>query len=150
MAASATLHCLIGCAVGELIGVTIGTHADFGMRSTVLLASGLSFVSGYVFSTVPVVRAGVKFRSALRLVLAADTVSILTMVIADNLCMLLIPGAFDKDLANPVYWLSRAIALTAAFITAWPVNYYLLTRGKGHALTHEYMGHSEHQHSHEH
>lgn len=148
MAASATLHCLIGCAIGELIGVTIGTHAGFGIRGTVLLASSLSFVSGYASSTIPIVRSGLRFWAALRLVFAADTVSILTMTIADNICMMLIPGAFDKDLAHPVYWLSRVIAMTFAFIAAWPVNYYLLSKGKGHALAHQFhqSGHEDHQH----
>lgn len=136
MAASATLHCLIGCAIGEMIGVTIGTHAGFSMASTVLFASILSFISGYAFSTVPIIRTGMRFWAALKLIFAADTLSIATMTLVDNLCMLLIPGAFDKDLTNPVYWLSRIIALSSAFIVAWPVNYYLLRRGKGHALTH--------------
>jgi len=140
MAASATLHCLIGCAIGELVGVTIGTHVGFSVTGTILLAGSLSFVSGYTFSTIPIVRAGVKFWSALRLIFAADTVSIVTMTVADNISMMLIPGAFDKDLSHPVYWLSRIIAMTAAFIAAWPVNYYLLQKGKGHALTHQYHG----------
>lgn len=138
MALSATLHCLTGCAVGELIGVTIGTHTGMAPHQTVILASVLSFVSGYTVSTWPIMRAKVPFFKALRLVFAADTLSILSMTIADNLLMLLIPGAMDKNLANPVYWLSRAIALTTAFVVAYPVNAYLLKRGKGHALTHEY------------
>jgi hypothetical protein len=146
MAASATLHCLIGCAVGEMVGVTIGTHANFGIGNTLILASGLSFVSGYAFSTLPIVRSGMKFWAALKLVFVADTISILTMTIADNICMVLIPGAFEKDLSHPVYWLSRIISLSAAFIVAWPVNYYLLTKGKGHALTHQYM-HSDPKHT---
>jgi hypothetical protein len=139
MAASATLHCLIGCAIGELIGVTIGTSVGFLPRETVILAGVLSFVSGYSVSTWPLVKAKVPFRKALRLVLAADTVSILTMTITDNLLMLLIPGAMDKNLANPIYWLSRTISLSAAFVAAYPVNIYLLKRGKGHAITHGYM-----------
>jgi len=134
MAASATLHCLIGCAIGELVGVTIGTHVGIGRENTVILAALLSFASGYTFSVIPIVRAGTKFWSALKLIFAADTVSILTMTIVDNICMLLIPGAFDKDLSHPVYWLSRVIAMSLAFIAAWPVNYYLLKKGKGHAL----------------
>lgn len=150
MAASATLHCLIGCAVGELVGVTIGTHFGFGVTGTVILAGSLSFVSGYTFSTIPILRAGVKFWAALRLIFVADTVSIVTMVLADNICMMIIPGAFDKDLSHPVYWLSRIIAMIAAFIAAWPVNYYLLKKGKGHALTHQFHGvsHTEHHTSH--
>ena len=141
MAASATLHCLIGCAIGELIGVTVGTHIGIGRENTVILAALLSFISGYTFSVIPIVRSGMKFWSALKLIFAADTVSILTMTIADNICMLLIPGAFDKDLSHPVYWLSRIIAMSVAFLAAWPVNYYLLKKGKGHALHgHHHMG----------
>lgn len=141
MAASATLHCLTGCAIGEIIGVTIGTHAGFAAHQTVLLASVLSFVSGYSVSTWPLIKAGLTFIKALRLVFAADTVSILTMTIADNLIMLLVPGAMNKDLAHPVYWISRVLSLSAAFIAAFPVNLYLLKKGKGHALTHGYHDH---------
>lgn len=144
MAASATLHCLIGCAVGELVGVTIGTHMGIGMANTVILAIVLSFISGYTFSVVPIVRTGMKFWPALKLIFAADTVSIVTMTVADNIMMLSIPGAFDKDLTHPVYWLSRIIAMSVAFIAAWPVNYYLLRKGKGHALTH-HMHHDTHE-----
>jgi len=139
MAASATLHCLIGCVVGELIGVTIGTHSGIGRENTIVLAFVMSF------SVVPMMRAGMKFISALKLVFAADTISILTMTIVDNITMLTIPGAFDKDLSHPVYWLSRAIAVALAFLAAWPVNYYLLTKNKGHALHHEHHGH-QHEH----
>lgn len=138
MALSATLHCLLGCAIGEIIGVTIGTHFGFAPHSTIILAAILSFVSGYTVSTWPLLRAKVPFRKALRLVFAADTLSILTMTIMDNLMILIIPGAMDKDLTHPVYWLSRIASLTAAFIVAFPVNVYLLKRGKGHALTHQY------------
>jgi Domain of unknown function (DUF4396) len=136
MAASATLHCLAGCAIGELTGVTIGTSLSFSPHITIIMAAILSFVSGYSVSTWPLVRSGSPFLKALRLVLAADTVSILTMTIVDNLLMLVIPGAFNKNLANPTYWLSRSISLTAAFVAAYPVNLYLLKRGKGHALMH--------------
>lgn len=136
MAALATLHCLLGCAIGEMIGVTIGTHAGFAPHETVMLAFVLSFVSGYAVSTWPLLRSGMKFRQAIRLVFAADTVSILTMTIIDNLIMLSVPGAMDKDLMHPIYWISRIIALLAAFAVAWPVNIALLKRGKGHALMH--------------
>lgn len=138
MAAAATLHCLIGCAIGEMIGVTIGTHFGFEVHYTVLLAAILSFVSGYVVSTWPLLKARVPFKKALRLVFAADTLSIITMTIMDNLMMVIIPGAMDKDLTHPVYWLSRIVSLVAAFIVAFPVNIYLLKRGRGHALMHEY------------
>ncbi len=145
MAASATLHCLIGCAIGEIVGVTIGTHLEWQPHQTVALAAVLSFVSGYSVSTWPLLRAGVPFLKALRTVFAADTVSILTMTVVDNILMLIIPGAMDKNLLHPVYWLSRSISLAAAFVVAFPVNLYLLKRGKGHALMHEYH-HAHHDH----
>ena len=138
MAISATLHCLVGCSIGELIGVTIGTTASFPAKDTVFLAAVLSFISGYSVSTWPLVRARLSLTKAFKLVFAADTVSILTMTVADNLIMVTIPGAMHKDLANPVYWVSRLISLTAAFIAAYPVNLYLLRQGRGHAVTHGY------------
>lgn len=141
MALTATLHCLIGCAVGEIIGVTIGTHAGFSMQGTIVLAFVLSFVSGYAVSTWPLLRHGMKFWDGLKLVFAADTLSILTMTIVDNIVMATVPGAFDKDLSHPVYWLSRVISLVAAFAVAYPVNLWLLQRGKGHALTHHMHHH---------
>jgi hypothetical protein len=141
MAALATLHCLLGCAIGEMIGVTIGTHSGFSNGSTILLAAVLSFVSGYAVSTIPLVRSGLGFVRSLRLVFAADTLSIATMTLADNLLMATVPGAMDKDLTHPVYWFSRLTALVVAFIVAFPVNYWLLKKGKGHALTHNHMHH---------
>lgn len=139
MAAQATIHCLIGCLIGEMVGITIGTHAGFSVHGTILLAFILSFMSGYLFSTRPLVKRGMRFWPALKLVFAADTLSILAMTITDNIVMATVPGAMEKDLTNPVYWYSRAVSITAAFIVAFPVNYWLLKRGKGHALTHHYM-----------
>ena len=138
MAAKATLHCLVGCMIGELLGVTIGTHLGFPAIGTVTLAFILSFLSGYTVSTVPLMRAGLVFGKALRLVFAADTLSILSMVVADSILMMSLPGAMDKDLSHPIYWLSRSLAIIVAFAVAFPVNAYLLKRGKGHALTHHY------------
>ncbi|HSX31557.1 MAG TPA: DUF4396 domain-containing protein [Candidatus Saccharimonadales bacterium] len=138
MALSATLHCLTGCAIGEMLGVTIGTHAGFAPSQTVILAAVMSFVSGYTFSTWPLIRAKTAFLKALRLVFAADTVSILAMTIADNSLILLIPGAMDKNLSHPVYWVSRVLSLTAAFLAAYPINAYMMRRGKGCALMHEH------------
>lgn len=138
MALSATLHCLFGCMIGEMIGVTIGTHTGMQPHQTVIFAAILSFVSGYSFSTWPLVRAKVPFLRALRTVLAADTLSILAMTIADNLMILLIPGAMDKNLAHPIYWLSRTISIAAAFCAAYPVNAYLMKHGKGCATMHEH------------
>ena len=151
MAIAATLHCLLGCAIGEMIGVTIGTHSGFHMHETIILASVLSFVCGYAVSTWPLIRSGMTFWPSLKLVFAADTLSILTMTVMDNLIMATVPGAMDKDMTQPIYWLSRLMALVAAFIVAVPVNYWLLRRGRGHALTHEHMhAHHEPEHSHDH
>ena len=139
MAASATLHCLTGCAIGEVAGLIIGTAIGLEDVATIALAIGLAFVFGYALSTLPLVKAGLGFGAALTLVLAADTLSIATMEIVDNAVMAAIPGAMDAGLRNPVFWLGMMIALTAAFIAAYPVNRYLLSRGKGHALTHHYQ-----------
>lgn len=144
MALQATLHCLLGCMVGEMAGVTIGTHLGFELMYTILLAFTLAFISGYSFSTWPLVRQGMKFWPGLRLVFAADTLSILTMALADAALMMVIPGAMDKDLTHPVYWVSRVSAIVLAFLVAYPVNRALIARGKGHALTHSHhMPHDE-------
>ena len=139
MAASATLHCLTGCAVGEILGLIIGTAIGLSNVATIALAIGLAFLFGYTLSTVPLVKAGLGFFGALGVVLAADTLSIATMELVDNAVMAAIPGAMEAGLSNPVFWLGMMLALTAAFVAAYPVNRYLLRRGKGHALTHHYM-----------
>lgn len=138
MAVSATLHCLTGCAIGEILGLMIGTAIGLSNLATIALAVGLAFLFGYALSTLPLLKAGLTFFAALSVVLAADTLSILTMEIVDNLVMAVIPGAMNAGLVNPVFWVSMMIALTAAFFVAYPVNRYLLQRGKGHALTHKY------------
>ena len=140
MAASATLHCLTGCAIGEILGLMIGTAIGLATGTTIALSVALAFFFGYTLSSFPLLRAGLTFGAALRLVLAADTVSILTMEVVDNLVMAAIPGAMDAGLVNPVFWAGMAISLVAAFVAAYPVNRYLLRRGKGHALTHEHHG----------
>jgi len=136
LAASATLHCLTGCAIGEIIGLMIGTAFGLSTGVTILLAVGLAFLFGYALSTLPLIQAGLGFFAALSVVFAADTLSIATMEIVDNAVMALIPGAMDAGLVNPVFWVAMMIALTAAFIAAFPVNRYLIDNGKGHALTH--------------
>jgi len=140
MAVSATLHCLTGCAIGEIAGLMIGTAIGLGTVSTIVLAVALAFVFGYTLSTLPLLKAGLGVGAALSVVLAADTLSIATMEVVDNAVMALIPGAMDAGLVNPVFWIGMMIALTVAFFAAYPVNRYLLARGKGHALTHEYHG----------
>lgn len=128
MAALATLHCLAGCAVGEVLGLVIGTALGWPDAATIALAVALAFLFGYSFSTVPLVRAGLGFFAALNLVFAADTLSIAVMEIVDNAVMALIPGAMGDGLASPVFWLSMAIALGAAFVAAFPVNRWLIDR----------------------
>jgi hypothetical protein len=140
MAISATLHCLTGCAIGEILGLMIGTALGWGNLATIAIAVGLAFLFGYALSTLPLLRAGLGIGAALSVVLAADTLSIATMELVDNLVMAAIPGAMEAGLVNPVFWLSMMLALTVAFFAAWPVNRYLLARGKGHALTHGYQG----------
>jgi hypothetical protein len=144
MAVSATLHCLTGCAIGEIAGLMIGTALDLRDAVTVALSVSLAFVFGYALSTVPLLQAGLSVATALSTVLAADTLSIATMEIVDNLVMLVIPGAMGSGLVNPTFWIAMALALTAAFLAAFPVNRYLLMKGKGHALTHQYMEGAEH------
>lgn len=138
MAANATLHCLTGCAIGEIAGLMIGTAMGLSTGATIALAVGLAFLFGYALSTVPLMEAGLGFGAALSVVFAADTLSIAVMELVDNLVMALIPGAMDDGLVNPVFWVGMMIALTVAFIAAFPVNRYLIDKGKGHALTHRY------------
>lgn len=140
MAASATLHCLTGCAIGEVLGLMIGTAAGFSTAGTVALAVGLAFLFGYTLSTLPLIKSGMTVAAAITLVVAADTLSIATMEVVDNAVMALIPGAMDAGLVNPTFWISMPIALGVAYLVAFPVNRYLLQRGKGHALTHGHHG----------
>ncbi|WP_246861437.1 DUF4396 domain-containing protein [Nocardioides sp. SYSU D00065] len=140
MALSATLHCLTGCAVGEIAGLMIGTAIGLSAGWTIVLAVSLAFLFGYTLSALPLVKAGLGVGTALAVVFAADTLSIATMEVVDNAVMALVPGAMEAGLVNWVFWVSMMIALTAAFLAAYPVNRYLLARGKGHALTHEYHG----------
>lgn len=154
MASSATLHCLTGCALGEITGLVIGTALGLSTVVTVVIAVSLAFLFGYALSTIPLLKAGLGFFAALSIVFAADTLSIATMEVIDNAVMAVIPGAMDAGLVNPIFWLGMIIALTAAFFAALPVNRYLLTKNKGHALVMKYHdghagkgGHGSHGHS---
>jgi hypothetical protein len=140
MAISATLHCLTGCAIGEIAGLVIGTAAGWGNGATIAVSIALAFLFGYTLSTLPLLKAGVAVLSAFGLVLAADTLSILTMEVVDTLVVLVVPGAMDAGLVDALFWLSMMLSLAVAFVAAVPVNRQLLQRGKGHALTHEYHG----------
>jgi hypothetical protein len=138
MAVSATLHCITGCAIGEITGLIIGTILGLSSGTSIALAVALSFLFGYSLSILPLLKNGLSFKKALPIILAADTLSILVMEIVDNSVMAVVPGAMGAGLVNPLYWLTMAAALVAAFFVAVPVNKYLLVRGKGHALVHEY------------
>lgn len=145
LALSATLHCLLGCSIGEILGLVIGNALGWGNGATIALAVGLAFLTGYLATLVPLVRAGLGWGPALRLALAADTASIAVMEVVDNALMLAIPGAMDAPLDAPLFWGSMALALAVAGVAAYPVNRYLLARGRGHALVHgSHGGHAGH------
>jgi len=147
MAVQATLHCLTGCAIGEIAGLVLGTALGWNNATTIIVAITLAFITGYALSSVPLIRGGLALKTALVTVLAADTVSILTMEIVDNAVQVAIPGAMGAGLDNWLFWATLPLALGVAFIAAVPVNKYLLKRGKGHALTHHVHGaHEEHHH----
>mgnify|MGYP003582210449 CR=1 FL=1 len=144
MAMSATLHCLTGCAIGEVLGLIIGTAFGLSNLITTIIAVLLAFAFGFGLSTLPLVKAGMGFGAALSIVVAADTLSITVMEIVDNLVMYLIPGAMHATLIDPLFWISMAVALTVAFFAALPVNKYLLSKNKGHALTMNALGGHHH------
>jgi len=132
----ATLHCLTGCAIGEVLGMVIGVSAGLTNGSTVALSIALAFVFGYALTVRGVLRAGLPLRRAVRVALAADTVSILVMEIVDNAIVLAVPGAMDAGLQSLLFWASLAGSLAIAFVVTVPVNRALMARGKGHAVVH--------------
>ncbi|MFI5546795.1 DUF4396 domain-containing protein [Streptomyces sp. NPDC051815] len=138
VAARATLHCLTGCAIGEVLGMVIGTALGWGNVQTMILAIVLAFFFGYALTLRGILAAGVGFRAAVRVALAADTLSIAVMELIDNGVIALWPGAMDAHLSEPVFWIVLAIALAAAFVITTPVNKWLIGRGKGHAVVHRY------------
>ena len=147
-AVSATLHCLTGCAIGEVLGLVIGTAVGLPDGWTIALAVVLAFIFGYSLSIAPLLRAGLTVAAALPIALAADTLSIATMEIVDNVVMMAVPGAMDAGLGDILFWATMALALAVAFAAALPVNWYLLRRGLGHALmhVHHHEEHSDHEH----
>jgi hypothetical protein len=137
MALSATLHCLTGCAVGEVLGMVIGTALGWSEWPTIALAVALAFLFGYTFTSFPLLRAGLAFATVVPIALASDTISIAIMEVVDNAIMLLIPGAMEASLTNVLFWGSLSVALVIAGVAAFPVNRWLLARGKGHAAVHQ-------------
>ena len=143
---SATLHCLTGCAIGEVLGPVIGTALGWGNVATIALAVVLAFFFGYALTMIPLLRSGLALATTLPLAFAADTLSITVMEIVDNAVMLVVPGAMEAGLGSFLFWGSLAFALAVAFVAAYPVNRYLIARGRGHAVVHEYHHGSHHEH----
>jgi hypothetical protein len=137
-AVAATNHCLTGCAIGEVLGMAIATAAGWGNLVSLVLAVVLAFVFGYSLTLWPVLRAGLSFRQATGVALAADTVSIAIMEAVDNVFVVLVPGALDAGLGDARFWWSIALGFVIAYGPAWAANRWLIARGKGHAVMHEY------------
>jgi hypothetical protein len=140
-AISATRHCLTGCAIGEVLGMVLSTATHMGNIASVVVSIVLAFVFGYSLSIIPVMRAGLSLRRALGVALAADTVSITSMELADNAFILIVPGAISAGLGTWLFWISLVISLVVAFVVTVPVNRYLIGRGLGHAVMHQYHAH---------
>jgi hypothetical protein len=137
LAFSATVHCLTGCAIGEVAGMAIGTALSFSNLGTIVLAVVLAFFFGYGLTSLPLLRSGMAFGAVVPIAFASDTLSIATMEIVDNLIVLTIPGAMEAGLDSLLFWGSLAFALVIAGLVAWPVNRWLIARGKGHAVVHQ-------------
>jgi hypothetical protein len=141
LALSATAHCLTGCAIGEVLGLVIGTALGWGVAATIALAVVLAFLFGYALTMIPLLKSGLPLGSVIGLAFASDTISITIMEIVDNAIMLVIPGAMEAGLGNPLFWGSLVVALLVAGAAAFPVNRWLISRGRGHAVVHKYHGH---------
>jgi hypothetical protein len=138
LAFSATWHCLTGCAIGEVLGVAIGTALGWSNAPTIVLAIVLAFFFGYAFTVVPLLRSGLALGAAAGIAFAADTISIAVMELVDNAVLLVVPGAMEAGLDDPLFWGSLAFALAVAFVAAYPVNRWLIARGRGHAVAHNH------------
>jgi len=138
LAASATTHCMTGCAIGEVLGMVIAQAAGWGTAASIAIAILLAFVFGYSLTMLPLLRSGIDFAAATRLALAADTASITVMEIVDNAIMLVIPGAMAAGLGSLLFWSSMAFGFAVAWVAAFPVNRWLISRGRGHAAVHQH------------
>jgi hypothetical protein len=141
LAFSATVHCLTGCAIGEVLGMVIGTALGFSDLGTIALAVALAFLFGYGLTSLPLLRSGMALSAVVPLALASDTISITVMEIVDNLIMLVVPGAMEASLSDATFWGALTAALLIAGTIAYPVNRWLLARGKGHAVVHAHHAH---------
>ena len=140
-ALSATTHCLTGCAIGEVLGMAIATALGWSNVASIALAVVLAFFFGYSLTLGPVLRAGVPLRRAVALSFASDTASITVMEIVDNAFVLVVPGAIDAGLEDALFWWSIGVGFAIAFVFAFPLNRWLIARGRGHAVVHEFHGH---------
>jgi hypothetical protein len=140
-AIQATIHCLTGCAVGEILGMVLSAALGFGNALSIVVSVLLAFVFGYALTLRPVIAAGVAPRRAMRLAIASDTVSIATMELVDNAFILLVPGAIAAGLADGLFWWSLLVSLAIAFVLTVPVNRWLIVRGRGHAVVHGLHAH---------
>ena len=138
VAFSATVHCLTGCAIGEVLGMVIGNAAGLSTGATVALSIALAFLFGYAFTSLPLLRSGMALSAVIPLALASDTISITIMEIVDNTIMVAIPGAMDASLSDIGFWAALAASLLIAGAAAYPVNRWLISRGKGHAVVHQH------------
>jgi Domain of unknown function (DUF4396) len=141
LAFSATVHCLTGCAIGEVLGMIIGTALGWSDLATIALAVALAFFFGYTLTSLPLLRSGMALSAVIPIALASDTISITIMEIVDNAIMLLIPGAMEATLTDIGFWAALAAALLIAGVAAYPANRWLLARGKGHAVVHQHHAH---------
>ncbi|MFJ8935030.1 DUF4396 domain-containing protein [Streptomyces sp. NPDC102365] len=137
-AAKATLHCLTGCAIGEILGMAIGTALMWSNAATMVLAIALAFVFGYSLTLFAIRKAGLGLKSAIKVALAADTVSIIVMELVDNGIIAVVPGAMDAHLDETLFWTSLLGGFVIAFLLTTPVNRWMIGRGKGHAVVHAY------------
>jgi len=141
LAFSATVHCLTGCAIGEILGMVLATWWGWGNFASILLSIVLAFFFGYGLTSLPLLRSGMSLRQVAPLAFASDTASITTMEIVDNLFILIVPGAIAAGLGDPLFWWSLIVGLLIAGVVAFPVNRWLLVRGRGHAVMHEHHAH---------
>src|SRR2546422_2642738 len=141
LALSATVHCLTGCAIGEVLGMILSTWWGWGSFASIVLAVLLAFFFGYSLTSLPLLRSGMSVREVAPVAFASDTASIATMEVIDNLFILVIPGAISAGLGDPLFWWSLAVGLLIAGVVAYPVNRWLVARGRGHAVVHAHHAH---------
>jgi hypothetical protein len=141
LAFSATVHCLTGCAIGEVLGMILSTWWRWGNLPSIVLSIVLAFFFGYGLTSLPLLRSGLSLRQAAPLAIASDTASLTTMEIVDNLFIVVVPGAISAGLGDPLFWWSLAVSLLIAGVIAYPVNRWLIARGRGHAVIHAHHGH---------